>query len=162
MGHVLLRLRGDELTLALLTATAFTAIDSIHDLGARTPYEGAYPVSVGAERTVEEPQRWVQSYCVFCSNGCGIDVGVREGRTMGDSNSGGVAERRVCHCLEIELEKKSRGDPRSRLWPQCDHAVKSYCSIAAAISRLTRAASSGRPAPEYAFNRIRSIGTLWG
>ncbi|HEY8611591.1 MAG TPA: nitrate reductase [Roseomonas sp.] len=34
-------------------------------------------------RTTEEPERWVQSACVLCSNGCGVDIGVRDGRIIG-------------------------------------------------------------------------------
>jgi anaerobic selenocysteine-containing dehydrogenase len=32
---------------------------------------------------VEEPEHWVQSACVLCSNGCALDVGVRNGRIVG-------------------------------------------------------------------------------
>ena len=38
-----------------------------------------WPVRVD-EYVVEEPERWVQSACVLCSNGCGMDIGVRDGR----------------------------------------------------------------------------------
>ena len=27
--------------------------------------------------------RWVQSACVLCSNGCGLDIGVEDGRIVG-------------------------------------------------------------------------------
>jgi len=33
--------------------------------------------------TSEEPDSWVQSACVLCSNGCGIDIGVKNGRIVG-------------------------------------------------------------------------------
>ena len=57
--------------------------DSIGDVwGARTPYFGRWSARVD-ERTVEAPERWVQSVCVLCSTGCGIDVGVRDGRIVG-------------------------------------------------------------------------------
>ena len=59
--------------------------DSIADIwGPRTPYhgEGEWPVRVD-ERTTEEPERWVQSACVLCSNGCGLDIGVKDGRIVG-------------------------------------------------------------------------------
>lgn len=59
--------------------------DSIRDVyGPRTPYygEGAWPVRVD-ERVVETPDRWVQSCCMLCSNGCGVDVGVKDGRIVG-------------------------------------------------------------------------------
>ncbi len=35
------------------------------------------------ERTLEKPERWVQAACVLCSNGCGCEIGVREGRIVG-------------------------------------------------------------------------------
>lgn len=57
--------------------------DSIRDIwGARTPYLGAWPARVD-ERTVAAPERWVPSACVLCSNGCALDVGVRDGRIVG-------------------------------------------------------------------------------
>lgn len=59
--------------------------DSICDIwGSRTAYHGAdaWPVRVD-EALTEEPQHWVQSACTLCSNGCGLDVGVRDGRIVG-------------------------------------------------------------------------------
>jgi ferredoxin-nitrate reductase len=57
--------------------------DSIGDIwGPRTPYVGEWPARVD-ERTTEEPERWVQSCCILCSNGCGMDVGVKGGRIVG-------------------------------------------------------------------------------
>jgi ferredoxin-nitrate reductase len=57
--------------------------DSIHDIwGPRTPHQGQWPVRLD-ERTTEEPDHWVQSACVLCSNGCGCDIGVRNGRIVG-------------------------------------------------------------------------------
>ncbi|MDQ6693429.1 MAG: nitrate reductase [Chloroflexota bacterium] len=57
--------------------------DSIQDVwGERTPFYDAWPVRVD-ERTLEEPEQWVQSACVLCSNGCGLDIGVRDGRIVG-------------------------------------------------------------------------------
>src|SRR5207237_7193001 len=38
--------------------------------------------------------RWVQSACVLCSNGCGLDIGVRGGRIVGVR---GRAQDRVNH-----------------------------------------------------------------
>ena len=53
--------------------------DSVADAwGARTPYgKGDWPVRVD-ERTLAEPERWVQSACLLCSTGCALDVGERE------------------------------------------------------------------------------------
>jgi ferredoxin-nitrate reductase len=59
--------------------------DAIADIwGPRTPYdgEGAWPTRVD-ERTVDVPDRWVQSACVLCSNGCALDIGVKEGKIVG-------------------------------------------------------------------------------
>ncbi|GAA4747315.1 molybdopterin oxidoreductase family protein [Flavisolibacter ginsenosidimutans] len=58
--------------------------DSIKDIwGERTPYKGEnYPVRID-ERTIEEPDHWVQSACVLCSTGCGLDIGVKDGKIVG-------------------------------------------------------------------------------
>jgi len=59
--------------------------DSVADIwGERTPYAGEdqWPVRVD-QRTLDEPERWVQSACVLCSNGCGCDIGVKDGRIVG-------------------------------------------------------------------------------
>ncbi|MBV9308129.1 MAG: molybdopterin oxidoreductase family protein [Acidobacteriaceae bacterium] len=57
--------------------------DSIADIwGERTPYHGEWPARVD-ERTVEQPDGWVQSACVLCSNCCGLDIGVKDGRIVG-------------------------------------------------------------------------------
>jgi anaerobic selenocysteine-containing dehydrogenase len=50
--------------------------------GERTPYYGEWPQRAD-ERTLETPERWVQSACVLCSNGCGMDIGVKDGRIVG-------------------------------------------------------------------------------
>ena len=57
--------------------------DSIKDIwGDRTPYKGDWPIRID-ERTTEEPDHWVQSSCVLCSTGCGMDIGVKDGRIVG-------------------------------------------------------------------------------
>jgi ferredoxin-nitrate reductase len=59
--------------------------DSIEDSwGPRTPFvgEGRWPVRVD-ERTIATPERWVQSCCILYSNGCGLDIGVRDGKIVG-------------------------------------------------------------------------------
>jgi ferredoxin-nitrate reductase len=63
--------------------------------GDRTPYEAGttWPQRLD-EFVVEEPQRWVQSACVLCSNGCGMDIGVKDGRIVGVR---GRADDRVNH-----------------------------------------------------------------
>lgn len=65
--------------------SAVESRNSIDDIwGERRPYagEGDWPVRVD-QRTLDEPERWVQSACVLCSNGCGCDIGVRDGRIVG-------------------------------------------------------------------------------
>jgi anaerobic selenocysteine-containing dehydrogenase len=61
--------------------------------GTRTPIAagGEWPVRVD-EHVVEQPERWVQSACVLCSNGCGLDIGIKDGRIVGVR---GRAEDRV-------------------------------------------------------------------
>lgn len=55
--------------------------------GARTPYSPgqAWPERVDQHLTVEESEveSWVQSACVLCSNGCGMDIAVSDGRIVG-------------------------------------------------------------------------------
>src|SRR4051812_18102069 len=57
--------------------------DRIADVwGPRAPYRGAWPARVDAH-VEQEPERWVQSCCVLCSNGCALDIGVADGRIVG-------------------------------------------------------------------------------
>ena len=57
--------------------------DSITDIwGELTPHYGEWPVRVDS-RIEEVPDHWVQSACVLCSNGCGMDIGVKDGRIVG-------------------------------------------------------------------------------
>ena len=58
--------------------------DGVQDVwGPRTPYVGdGWPVRVD-QQIEAEPDRWLQSCCVLCSNGCGLDVGVKDGRIVG-------------------------------------------------------------------------------
>lgn len=57
--------------------------------GTRTPFPrgGDWPVRVDSYLAagVEESDvdEWVQSCCVLCSNGCGVDIAVRDGRMVG-------------------------------------------------------------------------------
>src|SRR4051812_36155936 len=52
--------------------------------GRRTPHaRGAeWPTRVD-EHVTADPERWVQSACVLCSNGCGLEIGVAGGRIVG-------------------------------------------------------------------------------
>lgn len=49
--------------------------------GERTPYFGEWIERVD-EHAVAEAERWIQSACVLCSNGCALDVGVNGGRMV--------------------------------------------------------------------------------
>jgi anaerobic selenocysteine-containing dehydrogenase len=63
--------------------------------GDRTPHASGteWPERID-EFVLEEPERWVQSACVLCSNGCGMDIAVRDGRIVGVR---GRARDRVNH-----------------------------------------------------------------
>ncbi len=58
--------------------------DSVADIwGPRTPpLDGHWPVRVD-QNLDEPPDRWVQACCFLCSNGCGIDIGVKDDRPGG-------------------------------------------------------------------------------
>lgn len=57
--------------------------NSIDDIwGLRTPYTGEWPERID-ERVVEEPDKWVHSTCILCSNGCAMDVGVKDNKIVG-------------------------------------------------------------------------------
>jgi anaerobic selenocysteine-containing dehydrogenase len=66
--------------------------------GERTPLarQGQWADRIDQYLTVDEGsvERWVQSACVLCSNGCGMDVAVTDGRIVGVR---GRAEDRVNH-----------------------------------------------------------------
>src|SRR5215218_1756278 len=59
--------------------------DSIHDIwGDRTSYQGSGNWSTRVDENLRAaPDRWVQSCCVLCTNGCGLDIGVKDGRIVG-------------------------------------------------------------------------------
>jgi ferredoxin-nitrate reductase len=41
-----------------------------------------WPIRVD-EPKEEEPDKWVQPACVLCSNGYGLDIGVKDGKIVG-------------------------------------------------------------------------------
>src|SRR4051812_43313957 len=62
--------------------------DRIADIwGTRTPYSagGQWPERTDEHLMVpaEQVERWVQSACVLCSNGCALDIAVADGRMVG-------------------------------------------------------------------------------
>src|SRR3954465_1978681 len=70
--------------------------NSIEDIwGPRTPFRGEGEWSVRVDENVDgEPDRWVQSCCVLCTNGCGLEIGVKDGRIVGVRGRG---DDRVSH-----------------------------------------------------------------
>lgn len=57
--------------------------NSVKDVwGPRTPHKGEWPVRVD-ERLLDEPDKWVQSACLLCSNDCGLDIGVKDSKIVG-------------------------------------------------------------------------------
>jgi ferredoxin-nitrate reductase len=67
--------------------------------GERTPFANgeAWPERVDSfldGATESEVERWVQSACLLCSNGCGVDIAVKDGRIVGVR---GRAEDRINH-----------------------------------------------------------------
>jgi anaerobic selenocysteine-containing dehydrogenase len=61
----------------------YSTRDAIEEVwGERTPYFGEWPERVD-ERILEIPEKWIQSTCVLCSTGCGMDIGVKENRIVG-------------------------------------------------------------------------------
>ena len=63
---------------------ARTSRNFIEDIyGPRCPnIDGHWPERVD-ERVTEEPDKWVQSACRLCSNGCACDIGVKNGVMVG-------------------------------------------------------------------------------
>jgi ferredoxin-nitrate reductase len=60
--------------------------DSIEDIwGPRHGYKGlgAWPERVDYNLNQEDPDRWVQSACILCSNGCALDIAVKGERIVG-------------------------------------------------------------------------------
>lgn len=56
--------------------------------GERTPYEPGEPWPVRVDQHLAAgvdagAVRWTPSACVLCSNGCGLDIGVLDGRIVG-------------------------------------------------------------------------------
>ena len=50
----------------------------------RTPYPGGGEWSVRVDENAPgDVEKWVQSACVLCSHGCGLDIGVRDGAIVG-------------------------------------------------------------------------------
>ncbi|PGH14126.1 hypothetical protein AJ79_03243 [Helicocarpus griseus UAMH5409] len=65
------------------TTAPYESRDSIKNIwGERTPFKHQWPDRCDAN-VVETPDKWVQSACVLCSNGCGMDIGVKDGKVVG-------------------------------------------------------------------------------
>ncbi|KAE8327547.1 hypothetical protein BDV39DRAFT_192740 [Aspergillus sergii] len=73
-----------------MAASTYETRDSIQDVyGDRTPYKHEWPTRYDM-RVLDTPDKWVQSACVLCSNGCGLDIGVKDGRVVGMNGSFGT------------------------------------------------------------------------
>ena len=59
--------------------------NSVTDIwGPASPYFGEGQWSERIDYRMEtEPQDWFQSCCVLCSNGCALDIGVKDGKIVG-------------------------------------------------------------------------------
>ncbi|MEQ8145282.1 molybdopterin oxidoreductase family protein [Streptomyces sp. OP7] len=75
--------------------------DRIADIwGARTPHTGGTPWPERVDQFLvdgvreEDVDTWVRGACLLCSNGCGLEIAVRDGRMVGVR---GRAEDRVSH-----------------------------------------------------------------
>lgn len=58
--------------------------NSIEDIwGPRIGYKGDWPERIDYRLSDPNPDRWVQSACVLCSNGCGLDIAVKDDKIVG-------------------------------------------------------------------------------
>jgi ferredoxin-nitrate reductase len=101
--------------------------------GARTPFDPGqeWPVRVDQELEAgvgEDEVEWVQSACVLCSNDCGLDIAVKDGRIVGVR---GRASDRVNH---------------GRLGPKGLHGWKANNSLDRLTTPLVRRNGSLEPA----------------
>jgi ferredoxin-nitrate reductase len=75
-------------------------VDRLADIwGQTTPHARAEPWPVRIDERIADGQStdgvtWTQSACVLCSNGCRLDIAVRDGRMVGVC---GRADDRVNH-----------------------------------------------------------------
>lgn len=95
--------------------------DSIEDIwGARSPYYDNWPVREDY-RQVAEPEQWYQSACVLCSNGCGMDVGVKDnqvvavrGRAVDRVNKGRLGPKGLHASIGLNQHKDRLLNPQMR------------------------------------------------
>lgn len=73
-------LRNKSSTMGSMSYSSRNAVEDVW--GSRQGYKDTWPTRVDVHYD-EEPERWVQSACVMCSNGCGMDIGVKSGRIVG-------------------------------------------------------------------------------
>lgn len=63
----------------------YSTRDAVEDIwGPRTGYKPGekWPTRVD-EHCIEKPEKWIQSACVMCSNGCGMDIAVSNSKIVG-------------------------------------------------------------------------------
>ncbi|OWT65841.1 molybdopterin oxidoreductase family protein [Candidimonas nitroreducens] len=79
--------------------------DSITDIwGPRTPQAGPHWPARVDQNLLEDPDRWVQACCFLCSNGCGLDIGVKD-----DTPGGRIVGVRGC---ETDVVNRGRLGPK--------------------------------------------------
>jgi len=98
--------------------------NSVEDVwGPRAPYYGAGEWPVRWDMSLEgegEPDAWIQSACLLCSNGCGLDIGVRDGKMVGvrgrpnDRVSRGRLGPKGLHCHQVNHHKQRLTTPLVR------------------------------------------------
>src|SRR5205823_2417611 len=56
---------------------------TVHPLARGDEWTGRVDSFLDAGLAPEDVDAWVQSACVLCSNGCGLDIAVKDGRMVG-------------------------------------------------------------------------------
>ncbi|KAK5400005.1 hypothetical protein LTR06_011332 [Exophiala xenobiotica] len=65
-----------------MAAGSYSTRNAVEDIwGERTSYKHESSTRCDEHR-LDEPDKWVQSACVMCSNGCGMDIGVKDGKMV--------------------------------------------------------------------------------
>ena len=124
--------------------------DSIQDIwGQRTPFNEEWPIRLD-QRMEQEPDQWVQSACLLCSNGCGMDIGVKDGRIVGvrgrevDAVNRGRLGPKGLHGWEANNSKDRLTKPLIRKNGKLEEGRISIHPIGEAQPAATNATSEGR------------------
>ena len=125
--------------------------NSIEDIwGSRMPYagEGQWPERTDS-RMIAAAEKWVQSACVLCSNGCALDIGVAGNRIVGVRGRGcdpvnrGRLGPKGLHGWEANHSPDRLTLPRIR---KSARAISKPSSVS--TNTLSRAAASGLTSPK--------------